>query len=409
MKSLDQKLARIHANPRGAKDFILADAKDADMAFGVGAPGQSPERHEGEIRFRTLAEYRQQIREIIAQGLVDIMLMSASTSEVLALHERLFDHCLVTPAARANDTTDVHVLRGGKYVHQAALPFSTASLDHIQCGHLDCRPEERPRGVNLGLYSLTFNNDPADDRHRLEEYKRFRHEAEAKGFRHFLEVFDPNPTDRVAPEHVAGFVNDAIARTLAGVTSTGRPVFLKIVYHGPKALEELVHFDPHLIVGILGGSAGTTYDAFKLLAEAKKYGARAALYGRKINSSECQLAFVRFLRLIADGEITPEEAVRAYHAVLQKLNIQPKRTLEQDMVLQTSVMNYGGGTTVISVPVSIKSKPEKPKQTPCGCGGDCCKKDQPYPVRENGEPDFGRMTTAQKIIYQQERRKKIWG
>ena len=28
------------------------------------------------------------------------------------------------------------------------------------------------------------------------------------------------------------------------------------------------------------------------LAEAKKYGARAALYGRKINSSECQLAFV---------------------------------------------------------------------------------------------------------------------
>ena len=29
-KSLDQKLSRIHADPRGAKDFILADAKDAD-------------------------------------------------------------------------------------------------------------------------------------------------------------------------------------------------------------------------------------------------------------------------------------------------------------------------------------------------------------------------------------------
>ena len=41
-----------------------------------------------------------------------------------------------------------------------------------------------------------------------------------------------------------------------------------MVYHGPKAMEELVHYDPHLIVGILGGSAGTTYDAFKLLAEA---------------------------------------------------------------------------------------------------------------------------------------------
>src|SRR5436190_9444709 len=147
IRSLDSKLAAIHADPSGAKEFILADAKDADMAFGVGAPGQSPERHEGEVKFRTLAEYRRQIREILEQGLVDIMLMSASTSEVLALHEGLFDKSPVTAAARANDTTDVHVLRGGKYVDQAALPFSTATLDHIQCGHLDCRPEERR--VNL--------------------------------------------------------------------------------------------------------------------------------------------------------------------------------------------------------------------------------------------------------------------
>ena len=31
-------------------DFIIADAKDADMAFGIGAPGLSPERH-AERRF----------------------------------------------------------------------------------------------------------------------------------------------------------------------------------------------------------------------------------------------------------------------------------------------------------------------------------------------------------------------
>ncbi|MDP1795850.1 MAG: hypothetical protein Q8K78_00130 [Planctomycetaceae bacterium] len=49
-KSLDQKLAAIHADPSGAKDFILADAKDADMAFGIGAPGLSPERHDGVLR-----------------------------------------------------------------------------------------------------------------------------------------------------------------------------------------------------------------------------------------------------------------------------------------------------------------------------------------------------------------------
>ncbi len=67
-KSLDRKLAAIHADPSGAKDFILADAKDADMAFGIGAPGQSPETHAGEVRFRTLAEYREQIRQIVGKG-----------------------------------------------------------------------------------------------------------------------------------------------------------------------------------------------------------------------------------------------------------------------------------------------------------------------------------------------------
>ena len=130
-------------------------------------------------------------------------------------------------------------------------------------------------------------------------------EAEQKGFRHFLEVFDPNRPEAVEASQLPAFINDAIVRTLGGVTSKGRPVFLKMVYHGPQAMEELVHYDPHLVVGILGGSAGTTYDAFKLLAEAKKYGARVALFGRKINNAENQLAFIHFLRLIADGEIEP--------------------------------------------------------------------------------------------------------
>ena len=69
-------------------------------------------------------------------------------------------------------------------------------------------------------------------------------------------------------------------------------------------MEELVRFDPHLVVGILGGSAGTTYDAFKMLAEAQKYGAKVALYGRKINNAENQLAFIEFLRHIVEGNIS---------------------------------------------------------------------------------------------------------
>src|SRR5437868_5013796 len=168
-KSLDQKLARIHADPHGAKDFILADAKDADMALSIGAPGCSPESHPGEVRYRSLAEFREVIGQIVEQGLVDIMLMSASTSERLTIQKRIFDASPVTPAARANDTTDIHIVRGSRYPAEPSLPFRTATLDHIQCGHLDCTPQERRLGADLGLYSITFQNDPAIDRQPLEE------------------------------------------------------------------------------------------------------------------------------------------------------------------------------------------------------------------------------------------------
>jgi hypothetical protein len=393
LKSLDTKLAAIHADPTGAKDFILADAKDADMAFGIGAPGLSPERHDGETRHKTLAEYREQIRQVIRQGVVDIVLMSASTSDLLTLDEGLFDESPVTPAARANDATDIHLPRGGKIHTVAARPFRTSAIDHMQCGHLDCAPEERPRGANLGLYSVTFNNDLERDLHTLQKYKEFREEAERKGFRHFLEVFDPNLSGVVPTDLVGGFINDLIARTLAGVPQAGRPIFLKIVYHGPKAMEELVRYDPHLVVGVLGGAAGTTYDAFKLLAEAKKYGARAALFGRKINQAESQLAFIEFLRLIADDVLTPEEAVRAYHGVLEKLHITPQRSLEDDLQLRTSVMSYGGSAQV-SVPVVIKAD-----------GGR--RKEAKSPERRT--PNFTQMSPQERLAYHRDRLNRAFG
>ncbi len=180
-KSLDHKLTRIAADP-ACRDFILADAKDADMAYGLAAPGRSPEHHAGEARFRTLDQYRQLMREIVAQGLVDVMLMSASTSEVLTIHERLFDQSRVTPAVRANDTTDIWLAGGhrrgavvaGQYGQQPSQPFRTATIDHIQCGKAECGPEQRRLGADLGLYSVTFNNDVELDRRTLECYKAFR-------------------------------------------------------------------------------------------------------------------------------------------------------------------------------------------------------------------------------------------
>ncbi len=426
VKSLDRKLASIHANPSGCREFILADAKDADMAFGIGAPGQSPEAHSGEVRFKTLEEYREQIRAIIHQGVVDIMLMSASTNHALTIRERLFENSAITPAARANDTTDVHIARGSRYAQEPARPFRSASLDHIQCGHLDCSPEERALGADLGLYSVTFNNDLALDLATLERFHQFREEAERKNFRYFLEVFDPNMPNAIDPAILPSYLNDMIARMLAGVAPAGRPTFLKIVYHGPRAMEELVRYDPHLVVGILGGSAGTTLDAFQMLADAQKYGAKVALYGRKINNAENQLAFIQFLRLIVDGVIGPVEAVKAYHAVLGKLGIAPRRTLADDLMLQTGSMSYGETKTSVTVP----ARPEPAKAEACACHDHaskvvaptakaCACHDHPpveiatpsvakpskngFPSTLDGRPDFARMDVSQRLAYHRDR------
>ena len=238
-KSLDRKLAAIHANPASAKDFILADAKDADMAFGIGAPGQSPEYYGQEGKFRSLSEYRDLIRQVIRQELVDIVLMSASSNEILTIEERLFDNSPVTAAARANDTTDIHVGRGVRYWQEPSRPFRTATIDQMQCGKVVCEPQERRMGANLGLYSVTFNNSLERDLQTIQAYREFRLEAEKKGFQHFLEVFDPNTPAAVESDLLGHFINDHIVRLLAGVPRAGRPIFLKIVYHGPKFMEEL--------------------------------------------------------------------------------------------------------------------------------------------------------------------------
>ncbi len=389
-KSLDLKLARILADS-SCRDFILADAKDADMAFGLAAPGRSPEHYAQEARFRNLAEYRQLMRDIVHQGLVDIMLMSASSNELLTIQERLFDTSHVTPAVRANDTTDIWLASGtGRYASQASRPFRTATLDHIMCGKAECAPDERRLGADLGLYSCTFNNDTERDRETLDAYRTFRLEAESKGFRHFLEVFAPNAPGEHLPNDVGRFVNDHIVRALAGVTRSGRPLFLKIPYFGPAAMEALAGYDSSLVVGVLGGSSGTTYDAFHMLWESKKYGARVALYGRKINSAEDQLTFVRYLRAVADDEIGPEEAVRAYHGDVRKLGLEPYRSLEEDLQLTATITSYGGGQAVkprlAAAPAAAHSR--------------------------NGfveEPDFSKMSPAEKAQWNMDRWKRILG
>ncbi len=337
-KTLDHKLAAIRANP-ACREFILADAKDPDMALGIASAGRTHPAAPG-ARYRSMDVLLEEMRAMTASGLVDIMLASTSSMSVLAHRERLFEDNPVTPAIRANDTSDVWITRVADHRRLPSRPFRSSVLHEAQYGSLTAPAEGGPR-VNLGLYSITFNNDVEADHRSLEAFRTFRQEAAACGFEYFLEVFAPNVADcGLAPADIPAFVNDSLTRALAGVARAHWPKFLKIPYLGPWAMEELAGYDRELVVGILGGGAGTTYDAFKQLTEAKKYGARVALYGRKIKESEHPLTFVRHLRALADDLITAEEAVRAYHDDLQKLGIPPKRSLADDQVLTAAELSY---------------------------------------------------------------------
>ena len=181
-------------------------------------------------------------------------------------------------------------------------------------------------------------------------------------------------------------------------------------------MEELAQYDPNLVVGVLGGSAGTTYDAFKLIHDAQKYGARVALFGRKINNAEHQLAFIEMLRLITDGRISPEEAVRAYHAILQAKNIRPKLPLEKDLELTDSAMSYGGNGATRST-VAITAQPLGKERLasagrqdlPAAQSNGAAQGGADWPKLPNGSPDFGKMNSSHRSAYDKWRLTKKFG
>jgi DhnA family fructose-bisphosphate aldolase class Ia len=327
MARLDDKLSRILAGTGSPADFIIADAKDGDMGFATTAPGPrigADGKPTG--GFKTLAEYLDQMRAIVAQDLVDIMLTSVSCFERLAAGGT-FDGSPVTPAIRANDSTDIWNTRHANYLKQASRPFRSANLAHA-----------RRLGCDLCLYSMTFVNDVDADLRTLQAFSDFRADAEETGMRYFLEVFNPNVETGIDASDIGYFVNDNILHALAGLSEAESPLFLKIAYNGAAAMDELCAYDDQLVVGVLGGSAGTSADTFTLLRQAASHGAKVALFGRKINLAESPLDVVAMMRKVVEGELTPEEAVRAYHAALEEKNIRPFRNLDDDLQLTEAIL-----------------------------------------------------------------------
>ena len=322
-KSLDQKLGTLYAD-READEFILCYAADPDIAAGVIPISES---------FPSLQVYYQHLEDLVEQEKLDILLTSNSTMDELARSRRLFENSPITPAIRANDATDNWHVRGSQYEVSLSNGFSSTTLNEAMYGTLT-PADGQAAEVDLGLYSVTFNNDTESDLRSLQTFKDFRIDATKMGFRYFIEVFNPNNPVGLSPEQIPDFVNDCIARMLAGISRPSQPAFIKMQYNGAKAMQDLVAYT-NAVVGILGGSPSTTYDAFKLLQDARANGARVALFGRRIKVTEHPPAFVALMREIADGNLDAKEAVKAYHGELQKAHIEPFRSLEDDMVLVT--------------------------------------------------------------------------
>ncbi len=324
MKSLDKKLKTIASGKYKPADFILADAKDPEYAFGCRGTG-AVDYLDQSGPHRTVNQFRDQIRSIVKQKQMDIMLGAVANIEALS-GEGLFDKSAVTPAIRANDTTDIWLPRGSSFAKQMSRPWRTANLAQVK------------KFCDLGLYSVTFNNDLDHDYATVAAYRDFREDAVKNKFRHFLEVFNPNAPQNLDPDVMPFFVNDMIIRVLAGVTKAERPAFLKMPFNGRRAMEELATHDPALVIGILGGSAGTTRDCFELLTQGEKAGARVALFGRKINLAESPLDLIAHFRPVIEGAMQADEAVRSYHAAIAKKNLKPKRSLEDDLKITEAVL-----------------------------------------------------------------------
>ena len=201
MRSLDRKLANIRGGKYTPDDFIIADAKDGDIGFGRASCVRDAKGH-----FTPRATHLEAIREMTKSGLVDIMLMSASTAERLS-NEGLFKGSEVTPAIRLNDTTDIWSARGGRYKEEPSRHHRTARIDQAQEDH-----RSRPLLGHL--------LEPA--RHRRAERRSLFRVPRRGGRATACGTSSKSSTRRSTSglptsADIGSFINDNIVRTLAGV------------------------------------------------------------------------------------------------------------------------------------------------------------------------------------------------
>ena len=188
--------------------------------------------------FKTRADYLDQVRAIVRQDIVDLMLH-------VGLEPR-------DPDQRGPVRREPGRDRGPRQRHQRHLgPARRAAIARRRL----CRSAPRisrtsstaatawprepaPTLTDLGLYSVTFVNDAACGPACNGAVQGLPPRGRGLGAAAISSKCSIRTSGRTSwsREEVGAFVNDSIIHTLAGVPEVARPEFLKIPFNGPKAV-----------------------------------------------------------------------------------------------------------------------------------------------------------------------------
>ena len=65
------------------------------------------------------------------------------------------------------------------------------------------------------------------------------------------------------------------------------------------------------------------------------------MFGRKILAAELPLDMVKLMRAVAEGQVAPLEAVKAYHDTVRRQGLAPKRDLAADSEITEAALRMG--------------------------------------------------------------------
>ncbi len=327
----------------GQHEFLMVVAHDPDMGGGIEAYGTTGN---GTLRSRqdflenlVLPVLQERLDEYPSGETygVDPYIECSADAVLVSLRNaswlKFRNPKLTEIVFRANNTTDVWQSREGNYAGLPAKPHAVVDLEAA-----------KNLGLEVCLFSVTLCGDLEPDMSMIEAYADFCRKARKLGLKHILEIFNPGlgPVSWLNAATKGEFINDSIVRLVASQECDYGPILLKIPFNTRESMAELTSFDTDLNVGIMGGSSGTSMDAFELANQAAECGARAAFFGRRIKNAVLPLEMSRLIREVGRGTMSPKLAVDEYHDEVGERPLPGGLTKEQDSEITLDALKKDG-------------------------------------------------------------------